>query len=503
MKSRIYFYITAFAIVTASMFHNSLQAQDAEYQLILRQYTVNSDNSVDIRYRKEIKLLRNRAITAYADKGETFILYNPGTERLTINDSYTVRKDGSRVQTPENGFIDQLPSQCENCGRYNGLRERVVVHTALEYDCLVVLDYTIHRSQALVDEKIQLNQDCPVKKYEIIVDAGQNKTPLKLSWLNDNLKAKSVNDGHSYHFEAKNLEQTYNERYMPPSETLYPTLHIAIGDTTLTFNQNEKLAEAADLLTELKDDNPLKYATNIRDYVVDYVIHNNIPLPTLMNVVSPAEKTFSSNCGTTADKSALLAAMLRQAGYDAKAQKDMVYVEIADSGVTMTYAMSPISKNRILPYGLAIDEQRTIEANESMPWNGHHIGDWYCQMTLPKHRGTINIDPAQLAPSRTAPLKVRNCSEKYHYSIILPRTPKYHLATNDVKIKYTKKGVGYINIEIKESTNNTIEVTRELNIDVADEIVSTKQYKAFRQMISDWNEYQTITVIAKPSSDKE
>ena len=62
---------------------------DAEYNLIRRTYTLNEDGSMDIRYRKELKLLRNRAITAYADKGETFIEYNPAFEELTINECYT------------------------------------------------------------------------------------------------------------------------------------------------------------------------------------------------------------------------------------------------------------------------------------------------------------------------------------------------------------------------------------------------------------------------------
>ncbi len=106
------------AVVLFSVFSSSFSvsyAQDAEYNLIRRTFTINSDGTMDISYRKEIKLLRNRAITAYADKGETFILYNPAIDKLTINESYTIRKDGSRVQTPANAFIDQLPIQCVNC----------------------------------------------------------------------------------------------------------------------------------------------------------------------------------------------------------------------------------------------------------------------------------------------------------------------------------------------------------------------------------------------------
>ncbi|MBP5189289.1 MAG: DUF3857 domain-containing protein, partial [Bacteroidales bacterium] len=111
--NRIFRILTA--VVLFSVFSSPFSvsyAQDAEYNLIRRTYKINSDGTMDISYRKEIKLLRNRAITAYADKGETFILYNPAIDELRINESYTIRKDGSRVQTPANAFIDQLPSQC-------------------------------------------------------------------------------------------------------------------------------------------------------------------------------------------------------------------------------------------------------------------------------------------------------------------------------------------------------------------------------------------------------
>ena len=143
------------------------QSPDAEYNLIRRSYRVNNDGSMDIRFRKEITLLRNRAITAYADKGETFIHYNPAFETLTINECYTLTADGKKVETPKNAFVEQLPSECTDCGRLNGIREMAIVHTALEYNCTIVLDYTIHRNSSFLVQRFDLHQDCPVKRYEI------------------------------------------------------------------------------------------------------------------------------------------------------------------------------------------------------------------------------------------------------------------------------------------------------------------------------------------------
>lgn len=165
------------ALAVAAIAQNNLSTlgPDAEYNLIRRTYKVNADGSMDIRFRKEIKLLRNRAITAYADKGETFIEYNPAFESLTINECYTQRPDGTKIVTPQNAFVDQLPSSCVDCGRYNGLREMAIVHTALEYNCIVVLDYTLHRKSGVLAERFNTSMDCPVKLYEIIHPDGHKQ----------------------------------------------------------------------------------------------------------------------------------------------------------------------------------------------------------------------------------------------------------------------------------------------------------------------------------------
>ena len=112
---------------------------DAVYKLIRKSWKQLPDGSIEIRYRKELTLYRNRAITAYADKGETFIEYNPAFEELVINECYTIRPDGSKVQTPANAFVEQLPSGCADCGRYNGIREMAIVHTGLEYNCTIAV----------------------------------------------------------------------------------------------------------------------------------------------------------------------------------------------------------------------------------------------------------------------------------------------------------------------------------------------------------------------------
>ena len=71
-----------FIAALLSTFHfplSTLKAQqpDAVFKLLRHEWTLNADGSSDYHYRHEVQILRNRALTAYADKGETFVVYNP------------------------------------------------------------------------------------------------------------------------------------------------------------------------------------------------------------------------------------------------------------------------------------------------------------------------------------------------------------------------------------------------------------------------------------------
>ena len=279
--------IITLAVATIAMAQS--KQPDAEYNLIRRSYKVNSDSTMELRFHKEIVLLRNRAITAYADKGETFITYNPAFETLTINECYTIRPDGTKVNTPQNAFVLQLPSECANCGRLNDLREMAIVHTALEYNCTIVLDYTLKRRASFLAERFNLNQDCPVKRYEIRYADGHT-------------------DVHN------NIPQTVNEPYMP-ARTDYD-IEFQLGAKP-TYTAEQSLPDAATLLSSLKCSDSKEYAAAIRNWVVDYVTLNPVDLARVNYAMTPAAEVFNSNCGTLLDKTGLLAAMLNQAGFRA------------------------------------------------------------------------------------------------------------------------------------------------------------------------------------------
>lgn len=464
MKKIILTLITAVFAITAMA-----QTQpDAEYNLIRRSYKVNNDGSMDIRYRKEIKLLRNRAITAYADKGETFISYNPAFESLTINECYTLMADGTKVTTPQNAFILQLPSECTDCGRLNDIREMAIVHTALEYNCTIVLDYTLHRNSSLLVERFNLNQDCPVKRYEI-----------------------RYADGHTQ--IEHNLPQTVNDPYMPARKGY--DVEFQLGEKPV-YTTETSLPAATLLLANLKKSNSKDYIVAIRDWVVDYVHLNPVDPARVNYAMTSAHDVFESNCGTAVDKTGLLAALLNEAGFKASIVDESINVfgdrplEVEVTLEGKTYRLSATQKSPLLTEAEKADAANVASApiylERKLDWTPESLSDGYVRITLPNEKEGLHIDPALLTPSRNSDLQASVRPEYYHYTMELPKGAT--MLGGDVNIEYTN-AVGSINIIIKQKKNRLL-ITRSLRLRKA--VITKSEYPAFRQLMQDWNGHKEL-----------
>ena len=477
-------------ILSIALLFGSLSAQnpDAEYNLIKHHYTLNSDSTIDYNFRKEIKYLRNKAITAYADKGETFILYNPAFETLTINECYTIRPDGTKVETPQNAFINQLPSECTDCGRFNGIREMAIVHTALEINSVVVLDYTIHRKSNILNETLQPQQNCPVKKFEIIVDAPKNESiNVQYNKSLQGIQWTMANDTHRYHFVAQNLAQTISESYMPTPEKLYTQVTIS-NDRVPIHNEALKTIEGADaLLNTLKKEKESDYVVAIRDYVIDNINTNNIPLSLLNYEVSPASVTWATNCGTQKDKNLLLRSLLKQAGFSSYFvdESEQTLIVTADG---MQQRLSATHKTPIMLYGVARDENPSNSVDMEMPLDTIALADGYYMVKLPM--GRQNYNPTMLTSERLSPVQVRRCNETDKYTIQLPKGAK--LVGDKIEASKKASGIGEVSISIKQK-GNTLEIKR--NLVIEKDIISVEDYKDFREIIQIWGSYSQVQLV--------
>lgn len=482
----------ALIILCLGLLFGNIYAQnpDAEYNLIKHHYTLNNDGSMDYNFRKEMKFLRNKAITAYADKGETFILYNPAFETLTINECYTIRPDGSKVVTPKNAFIEQLPSECTNCGRFNGIREMAIVHTALEINSVVVLDYTIHRKSNILKETLQPQQNCPVKRFEIIVDAPKSEN-INIQYNSPlmDLKWTLANDTHSYHFVANNIAQTPNESYMPAPEKLY--LQISLNNGLYQFNDTpvETIEDATSVLKALSTENNDKYVVAIRDYVLDNINTNDIPLSLLNYEVSPASVTWASNCGTQQDKVLLIRSLLHQAGFTAyPSEENENTLIVSYDGVQ--HRLSAVHKSPITLYGIARDEEPQYKAGAEKQLDTTLITDGYYMVKLPM--GRQNYNPALLTSERISPVQVRRCDETSEYTIPLPKGAK--LVGSEIDESKKCKGVGEVSVSIKQK-GDKIQVKRHLVIEK--DLIDTADYQSFRDLMQLWGSYAQVHIYIK------
>ena len=484
--------------------YNPLQAQstekpDAIYKLIRQRYTVRRDGTSEYNYRKELTLLRNRAITAYADKGETFIVYNPAFQSLTVNECYTIRKDGSRVQTPKRAFVEQLPSDCQSCGRFNNLVELAIVHTALEYDCTIVLDYTITSHTDILQQKIQLTQDCPVERYEIIIDQ-----PYDMDFFYS-LQANGADisqpaDKHTLHLVANNLRQSYADHYLPPSETIYPTLWFSNRTSVSPAMQQVrgKLPDAVNLINSERvrirklgnlnsHQRNLLLVEALRDYVADNIRTNNLP-PSLLNHRSAdAAQVWHSGCGTPYEKAVTLAALLRQAGFYAYATVNEEQVLTADDK-----RFSLVGSGEATVSVVVDDEQLQLSATQKTPQRTPKSSSLFPEEingfvvhTIPSKDCPIDINPAYLPSQRTTPLQAARCDETYSYKLLNEKTT----LLKPVQFEYSVEGLGSISISIKQVADHT-EIVKHLSIE--QDIIQPDQYKDFRRMMIDWNQYNTI-----------
>ena len=371
-------------LLSSALTTTAQKKYDAVFKKIAKTYTLHKDGSLDYTYRKELQLNSQRSF----DKmyGETFIVYNPEYQSLTINEAYTIRKDGSRINTPANAFNEVLPSNCTDCGRYNGVKEMVVTHTALEYGATIVLDYTIHQKAGLLkdmSEIIVLTESSPVDNYQVsFTFPEEKKYHYQGFYQGPNSSTRTYKDGYeTLTCTFSSARQTSAEPYLPAATELYPNIQFssANGEEMLETILQQPAFESIDLsacdlvLSQITSPDK-EYVSNIRairDWVVDNVHYNALSFKYNGYNVASADQVWASNCGNEPEKAVLLAAMLQRAGYDARVGvmlpanlKDVAVAAISrwavwtrDPLTGTVLILSPITKNQASLTNLHPEEQ--------------------------------------------------------------------------------------------------------------------------------------------------
>ena len=486
------FFVTIAILLCSAVF---AQEPDAVFKLLRYEWTVNADGTSDYHYRHEVQILRNRTLTAYADLGETFVVYNPDLEELTVNEVYTVRKDGSRVEMPQNAFVYQLPSQCADCGRFNHMRELAMVHTGMELGCVIVVDYTIHRRYDLVSCTLDLVQRHPIERLEVNVNVPEEQ---ELHARLDDPKAIAFNPTveqteHSYRLRAVHVPQTYVDSYLPEKEMLYPTLHFYNGvPEFIPAFDTKGLAEARIATGKVMNGaNEMENIVLLRNYVVDNLHMNDIDPAMLGYKHSTAAEVWQTGCGTATDKAVLLAAILNEWGYMARVigeQSDEVGVMVD----TLEYRLSVRAKTPMALYGEAKDEVSKQNIKTTVDASLDTLEDGFFRLQLPQVPGGPNVSAARLSLVRTAPVQSAACDLKSDITVKLPDGVK--LVGGKVKQTLRYEGVGSVDISIKQS-GKKLRVVRNMILEKS--VIGANEYAAYRQLLALWQGYPEVFLRVK------
>ena len=471
------------------------KAQDAVYKLLRQEWTVNADGTSDYHYRHEVQILRNRALVAYADKGETFVVYNPDLEELTINEVYTIQKDGTRVNMPQNAFVYQLPSQCTDCGRFNHLRELAMVHTGMELGCTIVVDYTIHRRYSLISQTLNLVRECPVEMLEVNIKVPEGQE-INAQLTNPNVfnfTPAIEQTATSYSLKAYAVPQMFVDSYLPAPEMLYPMLHFYNGvpEFEPAFDR-QGLKAANDVAYQQIDSRDDRVnIVAIQNYVIDNIHLNDIDPAMLGYVHATAAEVWRTGCGTATDKAVLLAAMLNEVGYKARVMGD-AYDEVGVTVDTLEYRLGVRRKGPMVLDGEAKDEVKTVKIDGTYDATFDTLEDGFYQFRLPAIAGSPAVRAANLARVRTAPLQSGACDISSDVTYRLPKGMK--LVGGNIERKADFQGLGSVEVSVKQS-GKKLRVVRRIKIDKS--VIPVADYSNYCTLLATWQGLDKVLLRVK------
>lgn len=517
-------------------------ASEANFVKLYKTYTLNADGSSEERVYKELKIFTHAAMNG--KYGESFIVYNPEYQELKINDSYTVQKNGNIVRTPENAFVEVLPSVAANAPAYNHLKEMVVVHTGLELGATIVLDYSIISKGGRTGELdifSPVKELSPISDFTFTVNVPESKT-LHYELLNSNVRpsVKVKNGVKTVTYKMKNVEAC---PYQYPCYSLPVVQQVASGmmpvvvaNTYKNFDAALSVLESqmkvgdkkvidnkiAEFKEEVGDDKQ-----NLRDAIgkfMSYLYSRNgfvkVSLKESGYSVRPASEVLKSMYGTQAELANLDVALQKAAGIDAEIKICSVKLEDANygglGGIVGVLADSELTPKKVAlinePYCNLAEyintinikgEQCTLNSVKSSSAvsnlqnleftadNSKEIPGGYTVMTLP------NQMAASLYYSYSANTTIQEnilLPSKFNFSnetkVKLPEG-KVWMKKSDVSVS---NKIGEVSFKYVEE-DGVIKVTRKLKIN--EQLITVSDYKLFYSLMSEWKDVNNHTIVVR------
>lgn len=520
---------------------------EAEFRKLSKTYTLRADGSQELRVQKELTLFTHAAMNGLY--GETFIVYDPEFQELTIHESYTRQKDGTVIKTPSNALVEVLPSSAANAPAYNHLKEMVVVHTGLELGATIYLDYSIVSKAGYLPE---LDVCCPVKElspvkefiFRLNVPAGKS---VRYELLNASAKPVIArgNGMKSFIWTLKDvaprpyaypsgrgnlgLVQAVASGMMPvfvastwPGYTeavKYLQKQFAVGNTSVVEG---KVAE----LTQGLEGNPQAMRNAIANYMAGlYQLgHCNVSLQDAGYRLRPASEVITSAYGTQAELVNLDVTLQRAAGLEAEVAVCALRPSV-DGNRGLATVMSLVCQSKKMPEKVALTgteeaclqpfmtitdlqgkklmlesylgakEARTTDTLEVKSDKLQELADGW---------GIVPLSDPTPVRSLYAYAGNTSISEK----ILLPRTVDCTLETI-VRLPEGMKWSGHADKERSNTCGKVVfsykavkggvKVTRSIRIDR--QLQTPANYKELYALLSEWRDTNNHTLVVKKVSE--
>lgn len=520
---------------------------EAEFRKLSKTYTLRADGSQELRVQKELTLFTHAAMNGLY--GETFIVYDPEFQELTIHESYTRQKNGTVIKTPSNALVEVLPSSAANAPAYNHLKEMVVVHTGLELGATIYLDYSIVSKAGYLPE---LDVCCPVKElspvkefiFRLNVPAGKS---VRYELLNASAKPVIAqgNGMKSFIWTLKDvaprpyaypsgrgnlgLVQAVASGMMPvfvastwPGYTeavKYLQKQFAVGNTSVVEG---KVAE----LTQGLEGNPQAIRNAIANYMAGlYQLgHCNVSLQDAGYRLRPASEVITSAYGTQAELVNLDVTLQRAAGLEAEVAVCALHPSV-DGNRGLATVMSLVCQSKKMPEKVALTgteeaclqpfmtitdlqgkklmlesylgakEARTTDTLEVKSDKLQELADGW---------GIVPLSDPTPVRSLYAYAGNTSISEK----ILLPRTVDCALETI-VRLPEGMKWSGHADKEISNACGKVVfsykavkggvKVTRSIRIDR--QLQTPANYKELYALLSEWRDTNNHTLVVKKVSE--
>ncbi|MBE0638530.1 MAG: DUF3857 domain-containing protein [Bacteroidales bacterium] len=320
--------------LAAFLFVNITFAQtenaDAVYEKLIREYTLENDGSTSFREVKQLKLKTHLSFNRLY--GETFIIYNPEFQKLTINEAYTIMADSTKIETPENAFNEVLPRNAALSATANHLREMVVTHTALEIGATIYLDYTLTSAKGFTPGlmgTVIIEESSPVLDMEVNVKVPPDvELNHRMTGLRTAPEIMVVGSQKVYTWKFTGLQASPKEQFRGKFQPATPRLSFTTAGTTadvvnwitrqqtFNFEMNDQMKSLVDSI-KAKQTDEIKTLLAIQKEVTGNIVYERYDPSWLGYQVRQPVEVWKSNGGSKLEKSILLAALLGYANFNA------------------------------------------------------------------------------------------------------------------------------------------------------------------------------------------